>query len=157
MQLRNILHTLLVGFLLTINTASVSAANNYTDDNAAADDAYYYQKQDNDDKSDNYSGGDDFIRYWTEYAVLPQKCINLGGKDMIVFSIYEKYYNHCADKALGTYSIDVPTFMTAYAKQLELNAYDMTYSDDSYTAPDTTYVSCYPYETNNGVVSEVSR
>jgi len=153
MNLHNILHTTLVGLLLAINAASVSAEDNNNDDGAAATDdntTSYYQQQDDDDKADAYSGGDDFIKYWTEYAVLPKKCINLGGKDVIVFSMYEKYYNHCADKAIGTYSLDVPTFMTAYAKQLELNADDMTYGDD-YTVPDSTYVTCYPYEIN-GVV-----
>jgi hypothetical protein len=27
---------------------------------------------------------DDFIKYWTEYAVLPQKCIHMNNKDVIV-------------------------------------------------------------------------
>lgn len=154
----NVLHlwqSTIAGLLLALNVASVDAAY-YNDDAAAAGDdgGNYYKNaaQDDDDKADNYSG-DDFIKYWTEYAVLPQKCIHLGGKDVIVYSIYEKYYNHCADKAVGTYMIDVPTFMSAYIEQVELNAEDMANGDD-YVAPDGTYVNCYPYETNNGVVSK---
>lgn len=149
MKLHNILHTMLFGIVLAFHAASVYAADD--DAAAAADDGgnQYYQ-QDDDDKSDNYSGGDDFIKYWTEYAILPQKCIHYGGKDVIVYAMYEKYYNHCADKALGTYSIDVPTYMTAYANQLALNGADL-YGDD-YAAPDTTYVNCYPYESSSGAV-----
>ena len=149
MKLHNILHTMLLGIVFACHAASVYAAND--DAAAAADDGgnQYYQ-QDDDDKSDNYSGGDDFIKYWTEYAILPQKCIHYGGKDVIVYAMYEKYYNHCADKAIGTYSIDVPTYMTAYANQLALNGVDL-YGDD-YAAPDTTYVNCYPYESSSGAV-----
>jgi len=152
MKLHKILHTALFGIVLAFHAASVFAAD---DDAAAAGDdgnEQYYQ-QDDDDKSDNYTGGNDFIKYWTAYAILPLKCINYGGKDVIVHSMYEKYYNHCADKVLGTYSIDVPTYMSAYANQLALHGEDLC--GDDYVAPDTTYVSCYPYESSSGaVVSE---
>jgi hypothetical protein len=95
--------------------------------------------------------GDGTITYWTEYAVQPKKCITYGNRDMIVFSMYEKYYNHCKDSPIGTYMVDVPTFVTAWVDQKDLNSYD--FGGDDYVSPDTTYVSCYPYETNNGVVS----
>jgi hypothetical protein len=119
-------------------------------DDGNGDDGANRYYQDDDDKMDNYSGGNDFIKYWTEYAVLPKKCITMNNKDMIVYSMYEKYYNHCSDKSLGTYMIDVPTFVSAYAEQLDLNAQDM-YGDD-YAAPDTTYVNCYPHTTDSGAV-----
>jgi len=143
----------IVGLWLSFNAAM---ADNYYDDAAAAngDDAAgddggnKYYATDDDDRQASYSG-DDFIKYWTEYAVLPQKCIHLNNKDVIVYSMYEKYYNHCADKALGTYMIDVPTFVQAYYDQLELNGADM-YGDD-YELPSSDYINCYPYETNNGV------
>lgn len=93
--------------------------------------------------------GDGTITYWTEYAVQPKKCIKYGNRDMIVFSMYEKYYNHCKDSPIGTYMVDVPTFVTAWVDQKDLNSYD--FGGDDYVSPDTTYVSCYPYETNNGV------
>ena len=96
--------------------------------------------------------GDDSITYWTEYAILPKKCITYNKKDMIVFSMYEKYYKHCKDSPIGTYMTDVPTFISAWVNQLDTNSED--YGGDDYVTPDTTYVSCYPYETNNGVVSE---
>ena len=53
--------------------------NNYNVDDAAAqengDDAvdeYYY---DNIYSNGDYSAGDDVITYWTDYAVLPKRCI----------------------------------------------------------------------------------
>lgn len=115
----------------------------------AEQNAYYYQQKDDDDGAASYTGGNDYIKYWTEYAILPQSCVHYGGKDVIVYSMYEKYYNHCADKAMGTYYLDVPTFMTAYINQMELNKEDM---GDDYVVPDSTYVNCYPVETSSGAV-----
>lgn len=99
----------------------------------------------------DYQKGDD-ITYWTEYAILPKKCIRYGKKDMIVFSLYEKYYNHCKDRPIGTYMADVPTFVQGWADQMELVAEEM--DGDDIVVPDTTYINCYPYETNYGVVSK---
>ena len=115
----------------------------------AEQNAYYYQQKDDDDGAASYTGGNDYIKYWTEYAILPQSCVHYGGKDVIIYSMYEKYYNHCADKAMGTYYLDVPTFMTAYINQMELNKEDM---GDDYVVPDSTYVNCYPVETSSGAV-----
>lgn len=135
----------------------------YYDDGAAAaddgDDQYYaaaaddggngYYQDDDDDAANKALYGDDYIKYWQEYAVLPKKCISYGNTDMIVFSIFEKAYQHCTDKPIGTYMTDVSTFVAAYLDQLELNSYEA--ESDDYVAPDSTYVDCYPYETNNGV------
>jgi hypothetical protein len=158
MKFQYIVRPALSSFLFFIGNTSTFA---YYNDAAAADGnddaaangggSNYYQVKDDDDKINSYSGND-FIKYWTEYAVLPKSCIHIGGKDMIAYSMYEKYYNHCADKPIGNYMVDVQTFMTAYVNQLQLNAQDMIYGD-GYTVPDSTYVNCYPYETNNGVVS----
>lgn len=105
-----------------------------------AEDAYY---------SHSYSGSDS-IKYWTEYAVLPEKCIHYKGKDVIAFSIHEKYYNHCTDRAVGHYYVDVPTFMNAYVNQLESNANDM---GQEYERPEAaSYTSCYPYTSSSGNV-----
>lgn len=98
----------------------------------------------------DYKNGEEIV-YWTEFAIQPRKCITYGKKDMIVFSMYEKYYNHCKDTPIGTYMVDVPTFITNYVEQMDLNAEDK--GNNNYESPDTTYVNCYPYETNNGVVS----
>ena len=53
--------------------------NNYNADDAAAQEAeeeaeqeYYY---DNIYSNADYSAGDDVITYWTDYAILPKRCI----------------------------------------------------------------------------------
>ena len=138
MKMHHLWHSAITALLLAVNTASVAGYYNYTDDS--------------DDKIDSYTGGDDFIKYWTEYAVLPLKCITMNSVDVIVYAMYEKYYNHCADRALGTYMVDVPTFMTAYLSQLELNAGD---TGADYESPDSSYMNCYEYYSNEVAVSVV--
>jgi hypothetical protein len=58
------------------NNAANDDGNAANDDgNAAGDDAldaYYY---DNIYSSGEFSAGDDTITYWTDYAILPKKCI----------------------------------------------------------------------------------
>lgn len=139
----------MLGLVAASNDRMVTAANAYYNYgyNYANGDDYV---QDDDDKEANYSGGDDFIKYWTEYALLPQKCISINEKDVIVYSMYEKYYNHCADKPIGTYMVDVPTFVSAYIDQLDLNADDK--NGDDYVSPDSTYVSCSQYQSSSGSV-----
>ena len=40
------------------------------------DDQYNQQQQgDNGGNMDNYGYGDDYIKYWTDYAILPKRCI----------------------------------------------------------------------------------
>jgi hypothetical protein len=155
MKLLHLWQSAIVGIWLTLLN---SASAYYNDDAAKGDDAAgddggndYYAKTD-DDRESSFTG-DDFIKYWTAYAVLPQKCIHMNNKDVIVYSMYDKYYNHCSDKSVGTYMIDVPTFMSAYLGQLDLNGKDM-YGDD-YETPAGTYIDCYPYELNNNVVSKI--
>mmetsp|Transcript_8053 Transcript_8053/g.8868 ORF Transcript_8053/g.8868 Transcript_8053/m.8868 type:complete len:449 (-) Transcript_8053:132-1478(-) len=169
----------LICFLgLALHSQCISAADYYGEDQAAAADEYYaagddggnnnyyaaaddggddggnsyYKKYDDGYDWDTYKGdytGDDYIKYWTEYAIFPKKCVSLGNKDMIVFSVYEKYYNHCKDSPIGTYMTSVPTFVGAWVEQQDLNAEDM--GGDDYVTPDTTFVNCYPYETDNGL------
>ena len=69
--------------------------------------------------------------------------------------MYEKYYKHCKDKPIGTYIADVPTFITAWVNQLEANSED--FDGDDYVSPDTTFLNCYPYETNSGSVVSKKR
>ena len=58
--------------------AVVAEQYNYDDynDNGGDDDdaaqAYYY---DNLQNNGDYSAGDDTITYWTDYAILPKRCI----------------------------------------------------------------------------------
>jgi len=44
--------------------------------NARAEDAYNYDDQYNAyAATDDYVNGGDYIKYWTEYAILPKRCI----------------------------------------------------------------------------------
>lgn len=119
----------------------------------AAEDAYYYQggqAQTDDNTQTSTYMGNDFIKYWTEYAVYPEKCIHYNGKDVIAFAMYEKYYKHCTDSPMGHYYVDVPTFTAAYIDQLSSNAADM---GENYEVPEAaTYTSCYPYTSSSGSV-----
>lgn len=49
----------------------------YQQDDAVGDDdgaqQYYYANLNQD--NGYYSAGDDYIKYWTDYAILPQRCI----------------------------------------------------------------------------------
>lgn len=109
---------------------------------------------DDDDAAATYAG-DDYIKYWTEYAVLAKKCITYNNVDMIVYSMYEQAYQHCMDKPVGTYMTPVPTYVGAYVDQLDANAADN--GVDDYVSPESSFINCYPYETNGGIVSIVSQ
>ena len=48
------------------------AAQAANDDGAAEEYEYYY---DTTDYGGDFSAGDDTIQYWTDYAILPKRCI----------------------------------------------------------------------------------
>ena len=82
----------------------------------------------------------DDIKYWTDYAIYPKRCITYNNNDMIMYSMFEKSYNHCSDNPMGTYITSVPTFVNAYILQLEENAYDI---GDSFEEPELAqYLEC---------------
>mmetsp|Transcript_19611 Transcript_19611/g.27586 ORF Transcript_19611/g.27586 Transcript_19611/m.27586 type:complete len:425 (+) Transcript_19611:240-1514(+) len=125
--------------------------NNNAADDAGNNNAYYgyeyYQQAEDDDREANYAG-DDFIKYWTDYAILPKKCITYNNVDMIVFSVFETAWKQCSDDPMGTYMTSVPTFVGAYMDQIEANNLDM--GNDDWQLPDSAdYINCYPYENPN--------
>jgi hypothetical protein len=63
--------------LLAINLLSAaSAEDGGGNDDAAADDAYDQYYENNGSRNwDGYGAGDDIITYWTDYAILPKRCI----------------------------------------------------------------------------------
>ena len=80
------------------------------------------------------------IEYWTNYAILPKKCIKYNNNDQIMYSMYEKYSNHCTDTPTGIYVASVPTFVNAYLEQMADNAAD---AGEEYNYPDAyNYLSC---------------
>lgn len=96
-------------------------------DDVVADDAVY--------------AGDDYIKYWTDYAILPKKCIVYNNVDMIVFSVFEHGYKQCSDDPMGTYITPTPYFVSAYLDQVEVNELDK--GNDDYVTPDNAaYTSC---------------
>lgn len=74
--MKNLLQIVLLS-LISVVTAEEGYYNddanqyNYNGDDAA--DKYYYANMHQDDNS--FSAGDDYIKYWTEYAILPKRCI----------------------------------------------------------------------------------
>jgi len=113
--------------------------------------AQYYGYNDASNNVAQYVNGDDGIKYWTDYAVLPKKCITYNNVDMIVFSVFPKGYKQCTDSPSGTYMTSVPTFVGAYLNQLEANAQDQ---GEDYEIPESAdFLNCYAYENENGLVS----
>ena len=60
---------------------------------------------------------------------------------MIVFSVFDQSYKQCSDEPVGTYVVDVPTYVNAYLKQTYQNEQDKQNVD--YAIPDSIqYTSC---------------
>ena len=109
-------------------------------------DAYGDQNQYQDDNLAYYDD-DGEIQYWTEYAILPKRCINYQGSDVIMFSVFDQKYHQCSDKPMGTYITPVSTFIDAYLAQLSQQSQDQ---GTEYEVPDAaTYVECTPTTVNN--------
>ena len=144
----------LLGVILALSrwvtVIAEDANNNYYNN----DDANNNNNNQQDDYVQEVEYDDDqYIKYWTEYAVLPKKCITYNNVDMIVFSVFPNgYKTMCTDDPMGTYMTTVPTFVGAYLDQLEANAQDQ--GIDDYETPESAqFVECYPYQTNENLVS----
>lgn len=68
MSMKVSLRKLLPLLLCLVGLCGRIVAEEATDDGAAA-----YQNDYNDGRG--YSAGDDYIKYWTDYAILPKRCI----------------------------------------------------------------------------------
>mmetsp|Transcript_34818 Transcript_34818/g.39705 ORF Transcript_34818/g.39705 Transcript_34818/m.39705 type:complete len:391 (+) Transcript_34818:138-1310(+) len=131
MQIHNFLYTLLLAVLLLVAFGE-DAAND--DAAAAGDDAV------DDDGAANYYG-DDYIKYWGSYAILPKRCIVYNDVDVIVFSVFENGYKQCSDSPTGTYITPVATFLNAYLEQKYQDNQDQ--GNDDYAVPDAaSYTQC---------------
>lgn len=119
-------------------------ANN-NDDGSNNDDAqqayYYINVQFDDDKGYSQSSNDDAITYWTDYAILPKRCIVYDNVDVIVFSVHETYYQQCQDTPIGTYVTPTPIFFSGYLQYfLQIQA---DKGNDDYQLPAAAnYVNC---------------
>lgn len=120
--------------------------NGGDDDAAAAAQAYYY---DNLENNGDFSAGDDTITYWTNYAILPKRCIVYNNVDVIVFSVHEEYYKQCQDDPIGTYITPVPNFLQGYLQYYMQIQEDKGYDD--YQLPE---VADYAYCTRVVIQNE---
>ncbi|KAL3922569.1 MAG: hypothetical protein SGILL_002134 [Bacillariaceae sp.] len=117
------------------NAAANDDAANANDD---AQQEYYY---DNLQNNGDYSQGDDYIKYWTDYAMLPKRCIVYNDVDVIVFSVHEQGYKQCTDSPIGTYITPVPNFLQGYLQYYLQIQEDKGYDD--YELPDAAnYAYC---------------
>lgn len=139
-------------FLLGCLNGFVAAdqGNYYADDQ--------YQQNDGDDADEDADEGDDAtaaayddavaagddstgITYWTDYAILPKRCIVYNDVDVIVFSVYEHAYKQCSDDPMGTYIAPVPEFLGGYLSYYMQLEQDKGYDD--YELPDAAqYTTC---------------
>jgi len=106
------------------NDDDAAAENNNNDDAAQA---YYYDNVESD--GDYSQGDDDSITYWTDYAILPKRCIVYDNVDVVVFSVHETYYQQCQDTPVGTYITPVPIFLQGYLQYYMQIQEDKGYDD----------------------------
>eukprot|EP00568_Trieres_chinensis_P002281 CAMPEP_0183294066 /NCGR_PEP_ID=MMETSP0160_2-20130417/2531_1 /TAXON_ID=2839 ORGANISM="Odontella Sinensis, Strain Grunow 1884" /NCGR_SAMPLE_ID=MMETSP0160_2 /ASSEMBLY_ACC=CAM_ASM_000250 /LENGTH=368 /DNA_ID=CAMNT_0025455299 /DNA_START=41 /DNA_END=1147 /DNA_ORIENTATION=+ len=96
----------------------------------------------NDDQTDDYAG-DDYIKYWVGFSLLPKRCMTYNDVDMIEFSVYQDgnaENDVCADRPIGTYVVPVPYFVESYLSQVSANAYD---AGEDYEEPEVaSYTQC---------------
>jgi hypothetical protein len=95
-----------------------AAAANYDDAAVAYNDDGTYAQAD-----------DDSITYWTDYAILPKRCIVYDNVDVVVFSVHETYYQQCQDTPIGTYITPAPIFLQGYLQYYMQIQEDKGYDD----------------------------
>jgi len=145
------IHCIFSGFSLAValfcSPYTLAADDDGGDDGYAANDAY---GDDGDDEYHGYNAYDDINEdgktNWDKKALLPRSCINYGGKDVIVFSMFDSSFNQCSGTPDESLYVDVQTFTSAYLSQLELMAEDT--GDDWYAPSAAQYVDCLQYDIN---------
>jgi len=121
--------------ILLFHTEIANAADDDGDDYAAADDD---GDDDGDDYvvvyEDDYMYEEDYIQYFTTYALLPKRCIVYNEVDVIVYQLFKNGYKQCSDTPMGTYITSAPTFVSAYLQQQSLAMADT--GVDDYAEPE---------------------
>lgn len=96
---------------------------------------------------DDYMYEEDWIQYWTTYALYPKRCITYNGVDEIIYQVHENGYKQCSDTPTGIYITPVSTFVSAYIDQLALESSDQ--GVDDYVAPNSlAYADCTNIQVN---------
>ena len=79
--------------------------------------------------------------FWSDYSVLPRRCVRYNNKDVIVFSTYSNGSNDCSGKPDETFTVPVITYMESYLDQLALEG------GYNYQTPDSAqYMDCIALE-----------
>jgi hypothetical protein len=92
----------------------------------------------------NNNDGSEYIKYWTDYMILPKRCIVYNNVDSIVFQVFDTS-DHCTSEPIGTYVSPVPSYMYGHMKELDQKNADRGYDD--YVEPDVAqYIECTRYD-----------
>lgn len=79
--------------------------------------------------------------FWSDYSVLPRRCVRYNNKDVIVFSTYSNGSNDCSGRPDDTFTVSVITYMESYLEQLALEG------GYNYQTPDSAqYLECIALE-----------
>lgn len=82
-----------------------------------------------------------YISFWSDYSVLPRRCVRYNNRDVIVFSTYSNGSNDCSGRPDDTFTVPVITYMESYLEQLALE------SGYNYQTPDSAqYLECIALE-----------
>jgi len=140
----------------------MAANNNGADDQYINQGAQNYNGNDDQSTAANYDdaysanaanpyASDGGIKYWTDFAIFPKRCVNWNGVDQIKFDMHEKSFKHCSDSPMGTYLTPVSTFVNGYLNQLVSNAMDEGYDDYEVPTVAASYAQCGQGPKLNGV------
>ena len=82
-----------------------------------------------------------YISFWSDYSVLPRRCVRYNNRDVIVFSTYSNGSNDCSGRPDDTFTVPVITYMESYLEQLALEG------GYNYQTPDSAqYLECIALE-----------
>lgn len=89
--------------------------------------------------------GSEYIKYWTDYQILPKRCIVYNDVDNIVFQVFNGQ-DHCTSKPIGTYVAPVPSYMNGHLQERAQKMADRGYDDDAIVNPSVAqYLECTQY------------
>jgi len=110
-----------------------------------------------DDPWNDYGGDDNFYSFntygdmtmhWSDYSIKAEACINRGGSDIIVFSMFSSGNNECKKKSVGKYYVTVSQFVKAVSKDAEKAAELIDYDFDDPAA--LSYLQCTATSDDDG-------
>lgn len=141
---RRILTLIVVLFVIVVVTAEdqQQGGDDYYD---SGDDGNLQAWDGSDDKFEQTSNGE--IKYWTDYAIYPKRCIRYNNVDVIVYSMHNTRAKQCTNDPLGTYYLPVPNFLGGYIQQKYQDASDQGLE---YSEPEVLqYAYCVGYYIQN--------